>query len=80
MKEAIEQAISYCNLLKNTNNNIFVAINVDKKMKTPEEGSIELLCASDMFDKQDVFGIDVLGEDNTFGVSSDFMESFMGDA
>ena len=80
MKEAIEQAISYCNLLKNTSNNIFVAINVDKKMKTPEEGSIELLCASDMFDKQDVFGIDILGEDNTFGVSSDFMESFIGDA
>ncbi len=80
MKEAIEQAISYCNLLKNTNNNIFVAINVDRKMKTPEEGSIELLCASNMFDKKEVFGIDVLGEDNTFGVSSDFMESFIGDA
>jgi DNA-binding XRE family transcriptional regulator len=80
MKEAIEQAISYCNLLKNTNNNIFVAINVDRKMKTPEEGSIELLCAYNMFDKKEVFGIDVLGEDNTFGVSSDFMESFIGDA
>ena len=79
MKEAIEQAISYCNLL-NTNNNIFVAINVDRKMQTPEEGSIELLCASNMFNEKEVFGIDVLGEDNTFGVSSDFMESFMGDA
>ena len=77
MKDAIEQAMSYCNLIKDTNNNIFVAINVDRKMKTPEEGSIELLCASKMFDEKDVFGIDVLGNDNNFGVSSDFMESFI---
>ena len=79
MKEAIEQAISYKNLL-NTSNNIFVAINVDKKMKTPEEGSIELLCASDMFNETNVFGIDVLGSNSTFGISSDFMESLTGDA
>lgn len=46
-------------------------------MKTPEEGAIELLCASDMFNETNVFGIDVLGSNNTFGVSSDFMESFM---
>merc|ERR1711862_370925 len=80
MREAIEQAISYRNLLENINNNIFVAINVEKKVVKPEEGSIELLCASNMFDEKEVFGIDVLGEDNTFGVSSDFMESFTGDA
>ena len=81
MKDAIEQAISYRNLLKNINNNIFIAINVDKKkLATPEERAIELLCTSDMFNEKDVFGIDISGEDSTFGVSSDFMESFMGDA
>jgi hypothetical protein len=73
MREAIEQAISYRNLLKNINNKIFVAINVEKKVVKPEERAIELLCASDMFNEKDVFGIDILGEDNTFGVSSDFM-------
>ena len=78
MKDAIEQARSYCNLL-NTGNNIFVAINVDRKMKTPEEGSIELLCASDMFNEKDVFGIDVLGNNNTFGVSNEFWDGFMED-
>lgn len=80
MREAIEQAVSYCNLLKDINNNIFVAINVEKKVVKPEERTIELLCVSDMFNEKDVFGIDVLGNDNTFGVSSDFMDGFTGDS
>ena len=81
MKDAIAQAISYRNLLKNINNNIFIAINVDKKkLATPEERAIEFLCTSDMFNETDVFGIDVLGNNNTFGVPSDFLDGFMGDA
>lgn len=78
MREAIEQAISYRNLLKDINNNIFVAINVEKKMATPEERSIELLCASNMFNETDVFGIDISGEDSTFGVNNEFIEGLMG--
>ena len=79
MKEALNQAISYKDLL-NTNNKIFVSVNVEKKTVNPEDRAIELLCASNMFNETDVFGIDVLGSNNTFGVSNDFMESFMGDA
>lgn len=83
MKEAIEQAIGYCNLL-NTDNKIFVAINVDKGKKTtkPAERAIELLCASDMndHDNQTVFGIDTLGNDSTFGVTDDVFNSMVDDA
>eukprot|EP00924_Labyrinthula_sp_SR-Ha-C_P015306 snap_masked-scaffold_9-processed-gene-13.100-mRNA-1 protein AED:1.00 eAED:1.00 QI:0/0/0/0/1/1/2/0/702 len=75
MKDAIKQAISYGNLL-NTRNKIFVAINVEKKAAKPEKRSIELLCASYMFNEKDIFGIDVLGNENMFNVSSDFLDSF----
>eukprot|EP00924_Labyrinthula_sp_SR-Ha-C_P014242 snap_masked-scaffold_59-processed-gene-0.86-mRNA-1 protein AED:1.00 eAED:1.00 QI:0/0/0/0/1/1/2/0/686 len=75
MKDAIKQAISYGNLL-NTRNKIFVAINVERKEVKPEKRSIELLCASYMFNEKDIFGIDVLGNENMFNVSSDFLDSF----
>eukprot|EP00924_Labyrinthula_sp_SR-Ha-C_P010205 snap_masked-scaffold_23-processed-gene-0.26-mRNA-1 protein AED:1.00 eAED:1.00 QI:0/0/0/0/1/1/2/0/691 len=75
MKDAIQQARSYGNIL-NTRNKIFVAINVEKKEVKPEERSIELLYASDMFNEKDIFGIDVLGNENMFNISSDFLDSF----
>eukprot|EP00924_Labyrinthula_sp_SR-Ha-C_P010526 snap_masked-scaffold_70-processed-gene-0.44-mRNA-1 protein AED:1.00 eAED:1.00 QI:0/-1/0/0/-1/1/1/0/710 len=75
MKDALQQARSYGNLL-NTRNKIFVAINVERKEVKPEERSIELLCASDMFNEKDIFGIDVLGNENMFNVSSEFLDSF----
>eukprot|EP00924_Labyrinthula_sp_SR-Ha-C_P010527 snap_masked-scaffold_70-processed-gene-0.51-mRNA-1 protein AED:1.00 eAED:1.00 QI:0/-1/0/0/-1/1/1/0/710 len=75
MKDAIKQAINYGNLL-NTRNKIFVAINVEKKAAKPEKRSIELLCASYMFNEKDIFGIDVLGNENMFNVNSDFLDSF----
>eukprot|EP00924_Labyrinthula_sp_SR-Ha-C_P010488 augustus_masked-scaffold_70-processed-gene-0.91-mRNA-1 protein AED:1.00 eAED:1.00 QI:0/0/0/0/1/1/4/0/728 len=71
MKDAIKQAISYGNLL-NTRNKIFVAINVEKKAAKPEKRSIELLCASYMFNEKDIFGIDVLGNENMF---NDFLQA-----
>eukprot|EP00924_Labyrinthula_sp_SR-Ha-C_P010538 snap_masked-scaffold_70-processed-gene-0.61-mRNA-1 protein AED:1.00 eAED:1.00 QI:0/-1/0/0/-1/1/1/0/159 len=75
MKDALQQARSYGNLL-NTRNKIFVAINVERKEVKPEERSIELLYASDMFNEKDIFGIDVFGNENMFNISSDFLDSF----
>ena len=77
MKEALEQAMSYRNLL-DTHENLFIAINVGRGARTSEERTIELLCASAMSDEQDIFGINASGDNDTFGVDNNIMEIFMG--
>eukprot|EP00569_Conticribra_weissflogii_P019321 CAMPEP_0171447556 /NCGR_PEP_ID=MMETSP0881-20121228/39166_1 /TAXON_ID=67004 /ORGANISM="Thalassiosira weissflogii, Strain CCMP1336" /LENGTH=936 /DNA_ID=CAMNT_0011971969 /DNA_START=135 /DNA_END=2944 /DNA_ORIENTATION=- len=75
MKEALEQAMSYGNLL-DTNKNLFIAINVERGTRTSEERSIEFLCASFMSDGQHVFGINASGDYDTFGVNNSIMKGF----
>jgi len=75
MKEALEQAMSYGNLL-DTNKNLFIAINVERGTRTSEERTIELLCASVVSDGQHVFGINASGFNDTFGVDNSIMKGF----
>ena len=75
MKEALEQAMSYRNLL-DTHKNLFIAINVDRGTRTSEARAIELLCASAMSDGQDIFGINASEDNDTFGVDNSIMEGF----
>jgi hypothetical protein len=77
MKEALEQAMSYSNLL-DTHKNLFIAINVERGTRTSEERTIEFLCASAMSDGQHVFGINASGDNDTFGVDNNIMEGFTG--
>ena len=77
MKEALEQAMSYRNLL-DTHKNLFIAINVDRGTRTSEARAIELLCASAMSDGQDIFGINASGDNDTFGVDNNIVEGFPG--
>jgi hypothetical protein len=76
MKEALEQAMSYRNLL-DTSENLFIAVNVDRKsMSTSEEKAIEVLCASAMSDGLHVFGINASGNTDTFGVDDNLIKGF----
>lgn len=70
MKEALEQAMSYRNLL-DTQRNLFIAINVERSSHSPAERTIEILCASAIYDVQNVFGINALGNSDTFGFNFD---------
>ena len=61
MQEALQQARDYGNLLK-ANNQLFMAINVDKKASKPEERSIELLCAARVAEDECTISINKSGE------------------
>ncbi len=74
MNEAIKQAISYQNLL-DTNENLFIVINVEWGKRTFKARTIEFLCASTMSYGQAVFGINASGDIDTFGVD-DNVEGF----
>jgi hypothetical protein len=72
MKEALEQAMSYGNLL-DTHENLFIAVNVNRLTHCIEERAIEFLCASVMSDGQHIFGINASGDSDTFGVDNSIM-------
>ncbi len=61
MGETLQQAKRYHKLL-DTDNNIFVAINVAKRSSIPEKRSIELLCDSTLFNNKYTTSIDSMGE------------------
>lgn len=63
MEEALEQAKSYRNALE-ADNNIFLAINVEKKASMPKQRNIELLGAAELFKQERVIGIDTSGTMN----------------
>lgn len=73
MKEALEQAMSYRKLLE-TRNKLFIAVNVERGVRTSEERTIEFLCASVASDGQNVFGINASGDNDTFGVDNNTIE------
>ena len=60
MEKALQQAKSYQSLL-DTNNKIFLAINVEKKSSKTGEGNIELLCASKLSAQERTIAIDIAG-------------------
>jgi predicted site-specific integrase-resolvase len=68
MKEALKQAMTYCNLL-DTHKNLFITINVRRGMSTSEERTIEFLCVS---------AINAWVDNDTFGVDNNIIEGFTG--
>ncbi|KAL3778492.1 hypothetical protein HJC23_000505 [Cyclotella cryptica] len=76
MRDALEQAMSYRNLL-DTQRNLFIAINVERGSCTLEQRTIEFLSASYMFDGLDVYGINVFGDNDNFGLDNDIIDEFL---
>lgn len=61
MEEALNQSKKYSSLLE-TNNQLFMAINVAKKASKPEERSIELLCSNGVSKEAPTIAINASGE------------------
>ena len=61
MQEALTQAKDYSNLL-NTNNKLFLAINVAKQESKPNERNIELLCATGVAEDADTIKVNSKGQ------------------
>ena len=62
MQEALEQAKGYGRLLENTENNLFLAINVTKESSEPDVRSIELWCDAELSENKLTIKIDASGK------------------